>query len=145
MTKLVTSLGSGTAGPGAPAVQDAQSYRLGMQWELPVPVVKLAGRLGGYYEKSAIPEEYTTIDLAHFDRYAVTAGASVGASLGDIVGPVMLDVGALYSPPVTREVRDSKITLTASDPYLATDSVGDGNYTSSIFILSVGVRAHFGI
>ena len=126
-------------------MQNSQSFRGGMQWELPVPVVKLQTRLGGYYEKSAIPEDYTTIDLAHFDRFAVTGGARMGINVGDIVGPLMLDLGVLYSPPVTREVRDSAVPLAASDPFLATDAVGNGNYTSSVLIISAGIRAHFGI
>ena len=126
-------------------MQDSQSYRLGAQWQLPITKVLVQTRLGGYYEKSAIPEPYTTIDLAHFSRFAATAGASVGINGGNFFGPLTLDLAALYSPPVTREVRDSQIMLTASDPYLATDAVGNGNYTSSIFIFSVGLRAHLDI
>lgn len=126
-------------------MKNSQSYRLGVQYEPPVPVVKLQVRAGGYYEKSAIPEDFTTIDLAHFDRYAVTGGASVGINLGNFVGPLMLDLAAAYSPPVTRNVRDSGVMLTTSDPYLAKDPVGDGDYTSSVLVLSAGVRAHFGL
>lgn len=126
-------------------MKDSQSYRLGAQYELPTPVVKVAFRGGGYFEKSAIPVEYTTIDLAHFDRFAFTGGASIGLTMGDIVGPVMLDLGALYSPAVTREVRDSAVLLTTSDAYLDKGAVANGDYTSSVLVLSAGLRAHFGL
>jgi long-subunit fatty acid transport protein len=126
-------------------MQNSQSFRAGVGYLLPITAVAIETRLGGYYEKSALPNAYTTIDLAHFDRLAVTGGASVGINVNDVVGPLTLDLAAAYSPAVTREVRDSGVPLTTSDPYLAHGQVGNGNYTASVLVLSAGLRAHFGI
>lgn len=126
-------------------MRDTWTARLGAQYELPIPMVIVQTRLGGYYERSALPEEYTTVDLAHFDRIAFTGGASVGLKVGDVVGPLMLDLGALYSPTSTREVRNGAVTLTTSDEHLAKGAVNNGDYTSSVFILSAGIRGHFAL
>jgi long-subunit fatty acid transport protein len=126
-------------------LKNASSYRFGVGYELPIPLLKVQARAGGYYDQSALPEQYTTIDLAHFDEVGLTAGASVGINIGDIVGPLMLDLGVLYSPPDTRKVTDSQVQLTPADQYLAHDTIGNGIYTESVLILSIGVRGHFGI
>jgi hypothetical protein len=124
---------------------DSHSIRAGIGYELPIPVVKLQVRAGGYYETSAIPTDYTSVDLAHFGGVALTAGASVGINIGNTIGPLWLDLGGLYAPPVSRTVTNSQVPLTTSDAYLAHEDIGNGTYTSQLVILSAGVRGHFGL
>lgn len=126
-------------------LKDAQSFRAGLGYQLPLPALIVELRAGGYYEKSAQPEAYTTIDAANFNRVGITGGASIGLNVGDLVGPVTLDLGGLYSPPSSRQVRNSAVPLTTSDPFLAKDTVGNGDYTASVVLLSAGLRVHFGI
>jgi long-subunit fatty acid transport protein len=130
-------------------LKDAMSVRVGAGYELPLEKVnkdlRVQVRTGGFFEQSALPAEYTTVDLAHFQRFGISGGASVGYAFTDLFGPFWLDLAAMYSPTVTRDVRTGAVPLTTSDPYLAHGTVNDGDYTSSMLILSLGIRTTFNL
>jgi len=62
-------------------------------------------RLGGYYERSAQPEEWTNLDFMPFDRLAGTLGASYH------IGAMSIDAAYAYVASPSRTVTDGEYEL----------------------------------
>lgn len=111
----------------------------------------LGGRVGGGYrfssglslrggvlfEQGAPPDERTNIDFLHFTRALVTAGA------GYELGPVELVGAFAFLPEQKKTVTNSEARLLNTNPGAKGEVVGNGAYTSSGWVATVGVRGHF--
>ncbi|MFT3840199.1 MAG: outer membrane protein transport protein [Myxococcaceae bacterium] len=115
------------------------SFRLGASFDLLKYVTLHAG---AWYETAAADDQYVTVDFMHFDRVFITGGATVHfAPLGL---PVDLVLGIAGSPTVTKNVTDSKVLAANTDPTIAGGVVGNGLYNSGGYVLTGGIRGHFG-
>jgi long-subunit fatty acid transport protein len=98
----------------------------------------LTAYLGGWYEKSAVPDQFTSVDFLHFSRVFVTGG--VGYSFG----PVEVLGGAAWTPVLTKEITNSEVRAGNTDPTIPGMVVGNGTYTSGGWVGTIGVRGTFG-
>ncbi len=124
--------------------QDTWALRLGGDWKLPVPLVRLAVRAGLSYESSVYPSSGTIYPQLSFPNFQMYAGA-VGLTAG--LGPVdiVLAYSHVYEP--TEDVRNAGTPMTqnvsAGSAAPPTVVVGNGNYTTSYDVVAAGVRIHF--
>lgn len=122
--------------------RDTFALRLGGDFRIPVPVVRLTVRAGGGYESSAYDPsqpQYVTVGYANFAQIYGALGATVGLGWFDLD----LAYNHVYMPE--DDVRNSGVNAavngapTPSAPVI----VGNGNYKSSYDVLALGLRAHF--
>lgn len=116
--------------------KDSYGGRLGLSYEIfPVAPKKfsLEVHAGGVFESNAIPSEYQQVDFVTGDRL----GGSLGATIG--WDRFALTVAGMVYAPVSIDVTDSKleraIAMPENDPVI----IGNGNYTSDLWLLSVGL------
>ncbi|MBS2025569.1 MAG: outer membrane protein transport protein [Deltaproteobacteria bacterium] len=123
-------------------LQDSQSVRLGGLYRLGslVPALDfLTLRAGVLGETSAVPEQYTSIDQAHWERIALTAGLSAR------IDRFELTAGYSHFIQPDRQVRDSVVTQPAPlRPPADATIVGNGDYSASIDLIGVSISARFG-
>ena len=121
--------------------QDAYSARLGLAYKLPLPtlpvVTGVTVRAGGFYETSAIPNDYTNIDFANWERTGETFGLTVALPYVD------LQLAGAFVQQPDREVTNSQVFGAASDPSVKPFPIGNGTYKASYANFSVGLRGHF--
>lgn len=111
------------------------SGRLGASYDIGRWVTAHAGFM---YETAASKDAYQSLEFLHFDRFFITGGASVH------IGPVDIIAGIAYTPSVTKNITDSEVRATTSDPTVRGHLVGMGQYTSGGYSIAMGVRGHFG-
>ena len=138
--------GSTVAIPDIPLVkgmQDSQSLRLGavvhpgaafgVRW-----LDWLTVRVGALGETSAVPEERTSVDQAHWERLSANVGLSARWNRFELTL-----AGAHFFQP-DRQVRDSAVTqpapLRADDPPRA---VGNGDFSSQVDLVEAALAVHF--
>jgi long-chain fatty acid transport protein len=113
--------------------QDTWSFRLGGQY---APARWVAVRTGAYYETAAIPDKYTNLDFASFDRIGVGMGAS-----GTFNG-VTLSLAYSHAFQPERQVSVDTTEVYKQYPLLATQPtgpdarVGAGTFASSYDVFS---------
>ena len=115
--------------------QDAWSVRLGGD----VPIIDwLTLRTGGFYEKSAVPVEYTHFDFFNFDRFGAAAGATFH------VWDLDIDVAYMHLFEAERTVTDGAVHIAA--PLVAENDhiVNNGTFKASIDVIGVGVTYRMG-
>ncbi len=122
--------------------QDAWALRLGADFDIPIPGIRLTLRAGGGYESNAYNEsktQFVTVNFANFDQIY----GSVGATLGFAWFDLDLAYSHVYMP--TDEVRNSGTNAVVNNPPTPSEPVivGDGNYKSGYDLLAIGLRAHF--
>ncbi len=115
--------------------QNAYSARVGAQYAF---AFGLQARAGVLFETTAMPDEYSNVDFFHPTRVFLTAGA------GYALGPVELVGVFAYTPTASRDVNDTKVVSTSTDPDIQGALIGNGTYSSSGWIGSIGIRGHFG-
>ncbi|MBI5511193.1 MAG: outer membrane protein transport protein [Deltaproteobacteria bacterium] len=116
--------------------QDTFSVRGGAQYQL-LPDL-LALRLGGFYEKGAVPEEYLSAFSLDLDKVGATLGARLDLPLG-----IFVDVAAgyLYWLPVTVTNTNIKIVNPLTLPPSEQWPIANGDYSNHqvLAMLAVGV------
>lgn len=120
--------------------KDTWSFRLGGQYS---PVDWLVLRGGGYYETGAVPNEYSHLDFASFDRIGASAGTSFK------VDDFTLSLAYSHIFQQDREV-DADETgvfkqypLADEQPGTPEDAVGAGKFESAYDIFSAAVAYAF--
>jgi long-subunit fatty acid transport protein len=122
--------------------QDAWALRLGADFDIPVPGIRLTLRAGGGYESNAYNEnktQFVTVNFANFDQIYGSVGATIGIAWFDLD----LAYSHVYMP--TDQVRNSGEQAVVNNPpaQAAPVIVGNGNYKSGYDLVAVGLRAHF--
>jgi long-subunit fatty acid transport protein len=122
--------------------QDTWALRLGADFDIPVPGIRLTLRAGGGYESNAYDEsktQFVTVNFANFDQIYGAVGATIGFAWFD------LDVAYSHVYMPTDQVRNSGTNAVVNNPPTPSEPVivGDGNYKSGYDLLAVGLRAHF--
>lgn len=125
--------------------QDTWSLRLGTEYDF-TPTV--TGRMGGFYELSAVPETTQGVGLVDGDKF----GASAGASLN--FGDFTFDLALARAWLADRQITDSELTqlvleIDIADPgaseVVESDKVfGNGHFTSYLTFASVAATWRFG-
>jgi long-subunit fatty acid transport protein len=113
------------------SLKDAYGARLGGSWRAHDRVELHAGAL---FETNAIPSKTQAIDYVTGDRL----GGSVGTTL-TLGGGFSLSVGGMLYKPVTLTVTDSEVRRSSSDTEQPPVIVGNGTYTSNIWVAAVGL------
>lgn len=116
--------------------KDTWSFRLGGQYQL---LDWMAVRAGGYYETGSVPQEYTNLDFAGFDRVGVAVG------LGFDFRPWTVSLGYSHIFQAERDVSLEESAVNKSFPLQTTQPVGDqykvgaGSFDASYDIFSASV------
>lgn len=105
--------------------------RAGLSYALPYG---LEARVGALFEQGAADPAYFNLDFPHLQRVIGTVG------LGYTIGPATIDAAFAYTPGQTLTVTDSQVRQVTSDAAVQGLVVGNGDYTVSGWIASVGVR-----
>jgi len=112
-------------------LKDSYGARLGGSWRAHDRVELHAGAL---FETNAIPSKTQAIDYVTGDRL----GGSVGTTL-TLGGGFSLSVGGMLYRPVTLTVTDSEVRRSSSDTEQPPVIVGNGTYTSNIWVAAIGL------
>jgi long-subunit fatty acid transport protein len=121
--------------------QDTWSFRLGGQVE---PLDWLQLRAGGYFETGAVPEAYTNLDFASFDRMGVGGGTSFlfsGFTLSLAYSHVFQADRTVTSDET--EVYKQYPTQPDTPPNLPQFKVGAGKFETSYDVFSAAVSYGF--
>lgn len=116
---------------------DSVSGRLGGTFKALRPAQKGGLRVdvhaGGLYESNAIPSDHQALDYV--------TGTRIGGSLGATVGlkGLALTVSGMAYLPVSFDVTDSQVARAVGGPEDPPVIVGNGTYTSSVWIAAVGL------
>lgn len=114
--------------------QDSYGVRLGGSYDvLPRATNKVGLELhGGWlYETNAVPSRRQAIDLVSGDRTGVSLGATVG------FGNYSVTVAGMGYIPVRLEITDSEVVRSHTEPDAPARLIGNGVYTSNIWIGAV--------
>ena len=120
--------------------KDTWSFRLGGQYS---PVDWLVLRSGGYYETGAVPNDYSHLDFASFDRFGASGGASFKVS--------NLTLSLAYSH-IFQQDRDvsaeetgvyRQYPLVDEQPRIAENAAGAGRFETSYDVFSAAVAYAF--
>ena len=124
--------------------RDAWSVRLGAEYDINDT---FRGRLGGYYETSAIPDSSQGVGMVDGNKFAVMGGA------GADVGSFSFDVAVARSFLADRDIDDSALTMLVLEVDMADPEssevvngkvVGNGHFSSHLNFLSLSATWHFG-
>ena len=122
-------------------LNDAGSLRLGGEfhagelWPLVRGLTLLAGAL---YETSAVPGERQSLDLMHWARASLSAGASFTS------GSWTFAAGYSHFLQPDRQVRSSTVVQTIALPGNIPTVVGNGDYSSQVDQISISAAVRFG-
>ena len=122
-------------------LQDAISLRLGGAFhagELWPAVRGLTLLAGALYETSAVPEERQSLDLMHWARGSLNAGASFAA------GRWTFAAGYSHFVQPDRQVRSSTVQQVLALPGNIPTVVGNGDYSSQLDQVSISAAVRFG-
>lgn len=114
---------------------ESVSVRLGASFDL---IKYLTLHAGFLYETGAVPAQYTGIDFLHFDRAFITGGVTAHLWQFDVLA------GIAVTPTVNQAINDSEARQGITSPDLQGSVIGDGLYGSGGWILTFGIRGHFG-
>jgi long-subunit fatty acid transport protein len=141
LTPMDVSLSFGSGEP-----QPVGAFKVPKNW-----VASFSGRLGGsvrpwkwtslsagvWYETSAIPSAYFALDFPHPSRLFVTGGVT------GHLGPIDVIAGVAWTPTSTLDVFDSNQRQQQTQQSVMGGVVGNGQYVTGGWILSLGVRGNF--
>jgi hypothetical protein len=122
--------------------QDTWALRLGADFDIPVPGIRLTLRAGGGYESNAYNEsktQFVTVNFANFSQIYGAVGATIGVAWFDF------DVAYSHVYMPEDDVRNSGTQAVVNNQPSPTAPVvvGNGNYKSAYDLFAVGLRAHF--
>ena len=130
--------------------QDSFSFRLGGDFN---PLPWLSVRAGSYYETAAVPEEYTHLDFAGFERIGASAGLSVQKEHFEALGVSWRKVKAsvayshVFQPERNIGLEQTKVfkqyPLLDERPGDQYAGAGAGRFQTSYDVISVGVSLGF--
>jgi long-subunit fatty acid transport protein len=116
---------------------DVWSLRLGGEWRAHE---HLALRAGGFWESGAVADQNLSVSLLDTPKWQVGGGAS-GFFFDERLRFDAALAGLFLQP---RQVRDSTVTQIGAFDDLETQIVGNGDYTSSGWVVGLGASVAFG-
>ncbi|HYG67369.1 MAG TPA: outer membrane protein transport protein, partial [Anaeromyxobacteraceae bacterium] len=118
---------------------DSWSIRIGGEYgALRFGRVSVTPRLGGLYEKGAIPEDRTDVSFPNWDRFTANAGVTIGFDRYELTAAYT----HIFQPE--RDVDDSTVVAPESPIYNGDPvTVGNGTFDGAYDIVIVGLRATF--
>jgi hypothetical protein len=93
---------------------------------------------GAWYETGAIPDSTVGIDFLQFAEVMLTGGIGVHYAGLDIYA------GVAGSPSTTHAITNSTVRAGSTDMVAMGGIIGNGLYTSSTFVATLGIRGNFG-
>jgi long-chain fatty acid transport protein len=124
-------------------LKNAWSIRLGGEWRPAKsfawlsPFGWLTLRAGALAESSAVPEDRQALDMVHWQRWSLSAGASAHLGRYDLA----LGYSHFFQP--VRQVRDSQVMQVTALPSIAPDVVGNGDFSSQIDMVALSTTVKF--
>ena len=116
-----------------PNWKDSFSIRLGGSYELMQDQLLL--RLGTFYDKAGVDDEYLHMGTFDLDKIGVTGGLRIALPWDH-----WLNLTGGYSHWVTKEITNSKVALTDALSQKELGIVGNGKYEAShiVFMVALG-------